>query len=262
MAVEDTLRIYDDAIVNWIGSIEARSNTTQSLTRIQTVMSTPDRPFGTSPDGSPYSEDQYRAVLMRNPVVSVTRGDLRIDPRHHSSERWLVHQDSSSNTRTPFVQSKYPRPFRIIYSCDLRTRLRSVANSWSAWFYFTFNPITRILINFGLPWGQKYCDVELISIVDNSDLEAGEGEQFKRITASIELLAFMFISVDSLVTDVPDPYGQLTRIPDVRLIQTNVYVTEESVVYPPTPNEPGVVEDATFYTRALVALTNLNIESN
>lgn len=244
MAEHDTLRLYDDAVRSWVSSFLVEGQA------IDTTFASPDRPYGKF-----NNEEGLRVALMKNPVVSITRLDLVYDPRHRIDGPW--YPVAQLEGRRPIVVSQYPRPYRIPYQLDLRSRRRTVANLWLRWIYFKFNPFHVFKIDFHQPWGMKKIHAELQGrLVDNSDLEPGEKERWIRHTCTFEMIGFMFPSVDDLRTDLPDATGMLSTIPDVRHVQIDTYAINAQSAQ--NPNNELLDSQRRDVVEADV---NLNVES-
>lgn len=218
MAVKDTIRFYDDAVRNW-----ARSFTVNG-SPVETTFATPDRPWGRFKD-----EDEFRSTLMKsNLIVSITRLDLMYDPRHRIDFPWGPVWQSEDGSAA--VLARYPRPYTFQYQLDLRARRRTDANLWLQWLLFTCNPYHVFEIDFGKPWGlKKLHGILQNQYRDTTDLESGEKERWIRYTATVEIIGFMFVSVDEIDpmaenTDVPDTYGQLIAGKPVLDAQVDIYV--------------------------------------
>lgn len=219
---------------------------------MDTTFASPDQPYGKF-----NTEEALRSAFMKTPVVSITRGDLTYDPRHRMDG--LYYPIEVARGGEVSIVSLYPRPYRIPYQLDLRTRTRRWANLWLQWIYFNFNPIRILKIDFGYPWGVKKCDLELVSrVVDNSDLEPLGKERWIRHSVTLEMLAFMYPSVDDLMNDVPDSFGQLRRGKDVRHVYVDLYSSS-------TPsegiNDPTSVHLETVERHVLEPPVSLPVES-
>lgn len=211
MPLQDTFRLYDNAVRDWVRSFVTEGNP------VETVFATPDRPFGRYK-----SMDEFRSVLMKqNIIVSVTR----LDPVYNPALRidTPIIPVAVARDRSSVLGSQYPRPYLLPYQVDLRARRRTAANLWLQWIYFTMNPYHVFKIDFGSIWSIKNIHALLDSIVDNSDLETGENERFIRWTVTLHLIAFMFPVPENVDTDVPDPFGMLQRYKTVKDAQVDIY---------------------------------------
>ena len=219
MAVRDTLRFYDQALVDWVSTFTAGTSTNPIV--VPVVLASPDRPFGEAK-----SESEFRLSMMKsNLIVSVTRLDLQFNQRHRVPVPWgTVARDPITNN---IVTSEYPRPYLLSYQIDFRSRQRRDANRWIQWVQFTTNIYKVFTIDFGIPWGVKRIDSEVTVLVDNSDLEPAdpEGNRFVRHTFTVSLTAFMFLSVDS-IDDIPDTYGQLSIERPFRELIVDTYLAQ------------------------------------
>ena len=96
MAFNDTLRMYDSVVRDWVSSFLVEGQA------VDTTFASPDRPFGKYG-----SEEKLTAALLKNPVVSITRMDLIYDPRHRMNGSWFPVKQQSGNR--PIIASQYPR---------------------------------------------------------------------------------------------------------------------------------------------------------
>lgn len=231
MALRDTLLIYDMSVTAWVASfsvIRGSTNPQYSSPRVQ--FATPDRPYGAY-DNIEKLQDQ----LQFAPVVTVQRVDENYDPRHRTMDVNGVLIGQGPNGQ--YIFSQNPRPYRLSYQVDLRTRLRGYANIWQQTLYFSVNQYHQFDINFGIPWGLKtILGTFEGKVVDNSDLDAGEKSGYKRLTFTMSLTAFLFPSVDDIIADIPNSLGTLWLTGFIKEILMNFYGS--SLL---TPSDPSNV---------------------
>jgi hypothetical protein len=231
VALRDTLLIYDMAVTAWVAAFSVlRGSSNPQFTAPRVQFATPDRPYG-SYDNLEQLQDQ----LQLAPVVTVQRSDETYDPRHRTMDAngILIGQTGDGQ----YVYSQNPRPYRLSYQVDLRTRLRSYANIWQQTLYFSVNQYHQFNINFGIPWGLKtILGTFEGKVVDNSDLESEEKSGYKRLTFTMSLTAFLFPSVDDIIADIPNSLGTLWLTGFIKQIVMNF--VDSSLL---TPSDPSNV---------------------
>lgn len=236
MAVRDCLRIYDQAVSDFVGSFSVNGKD------VVTIFATPDRPFAEVVRDIGASDEDFRSQMMEtNLICSVAR----MDPQYNPNLRVNVPFGKLLSTPiTPggdILASQYPRPYIIPYQLDLRSRNRTDANFWAQWIMFKFNPYWCLYPDFGPLWGgPKQIQLILNQIVDNSELEKGEEERWIRWTVTLRILnAWIFPIVDD-TNDIPDPYGMFTVYKTVKKVVVDTYISPNDPPVP-DPSIPGVV---------------------
>lgn len=230
MPLRDTLLLYDMAVTAWVASFsEIRGSSNPQFSQPKVQFATPDRPFG-----SYLNLEQLLAVLKIAPVVTVQRSSQVFDPRHREMDKGILIGQTDTGQ---YLYSQVPRPYRISYQVDLRTRLRGYANIWQQNLHFDVNPYHQYDINFGIPWGLKtILGTFEGEVVDNSDLESAEKSGYKRLTFTMSLTAFLFPSVDDIIADIPNSLGTLWLAGFIKEILISFYGS--SLL---TPSDPSNV---------------------
>lgn len=243
MAVRDTLRIYDEAVVTWAKKVITHPNIDL---RDRIVFSSPERPFGfdlgnaDNPEGN---VDTARAVhTLTTPRISVTRLSLGFAANRNNTTTVNVRPWSPDCYFT--VQAPFPRPWDIPYQIDILCRYRQDANWAIRWFLHNPNPTWQIIIDFGYPWGQKAISFVFNDIIDNSELETEERERWIRHTISMTVEAYLFESFDNS-SDLMNSDAMATRlIRNAHQILTDIYVQHNDGQFPePIPVEDEPTED-------------------
>lgn len=262
MALSDNLETYDTTMTNWASGFSVEGRPTE------TFFSTADRPFAFEN----IEDEEYRSLLMRsNLIVAVSR----LDPQYEPKLRQSVGLPLTPPLDNRYIYwSEFPRPYRISYQIDMRSRSRKDANLWIQWIMFQMNPYMCFYVDFGPFWntmngqnrtapGKTAVQIQSIlrgPLVNNSDLESGEKERWIRWTATVEILnAFMF-PVPQDDSDIPDPFGMLRIYRVVRDIQVDLYVSPHRPPVP-DPSQPGVQLAGTVRRAVVDPAADMPVES-
>lgn len=253
MSVQDCLRIYDQAVSDFVGgfAVEGRS--------VLTMFASPDRPFAEVIQKMSESDEEYRSQLMESNLIGSV---ARMDPQYNAKLR----------VNAPFGQilptingsevlSEYPRPYVIPYQLDLRSRSRTHANMWIQWVMFKFNPYFCLYPNFGALWGTRQIQLQLNQTVDNSELETGEKERWIRWTVTLKILNAWIFPIVTDTNDIPDPYGMFTLYKVVNKVFVSTYISPN---LPPVPDPtlPGVQLVDTAEAAQVLVNASMAVETN
>lgn len=256
MALQDCLRIYDQAISDFVGgfSVEGRPTVT--------IFATPDRPFAEVVQELSEASEEFRSAMMEsNLVASVARLDPLYNPKLRVDIPFgpILAQPISQDGDT--VESEYPRPYILPYQIDLRSRNRTDANLWAQWVQFKFNPYVCLYPNFGELWGQRQIQLMLVTISDTSELEKGEEERWIRWTVNIRILNGWIFPIAVDTNDIPDPFGMFKVYKRVKKVVVETYASPNN---PPVPNPslPGVELVDTAIRAEVGSSAEVAVESN
>lgn len=219
--LNNTFRTYDQMMYNWLGGLLCDYGVTlagqpRRSFGILRCWATPQRAFATMENllvrkglielGTPPEDESTKAGNLLNgkipsPFASITFGDPVPDPaRSFPPAFWFLFSDDFQTYEKHYA----PRPYNIPYSIDF----------WFKKVYTKQHILEWILPQFGMPggalnemfltitfaagqpgsgWGTKLIPITLDAIVDNSDLEPGEGDRNLRITATFTAKAWLFL---------------------------------------------------------------------
>jgi hypothetical protein len=253
----DCLRIYDEAISEFVGKFAVEGKP------VITIFATPDRPFAEVVQEISREDESFRSQMEEsNLICSVGRMDPQYNPKLRVDSPFGKVLSAPVSTEGDVLTSEYPRPYIIPYQLDLRSRSRTLANLWSQWIMFKFNPYVCLYPNFGALWGgQKQIQLILNQIIDNSELETGESERWIRWTVTLRILNAWIFPIPENLNDIPDPFGMFKVYKVVKEVVVETYLSPDS---PPVPDPtiPGVVLVDTEILQLVESSAGMTVESN
>jgi len=180
---------------------------------------------------------------LQTPVIGVTRMSMNYAMNRNAgsfpgsvSSGFLPKWDAAGNFQ---LVGEAPRPWDIEYQIDIHARFRADANRALRFYMVWPDPVRRVPVNFGYPWGAQFIDFIMGHIEDTSALETDENERWIRHTIPFTVEAWLFESFDS-PADVPDasvnPYANIRKVRTVKQIETRMYeagLNDELVVEVP-----------------------------
>lgn len=195
---ETSIRIYDEAIKEWLLSMRFRNQTPNVVT------SWMSRHFSQKKD---IQGDKVQRSAMPYPMVSLGYGgaivpDLdrrnvndvyvlsRGAPTQANRAYWPVpgKEGSSKDDREAVLVFPFPLPYSIPYTIDLWTKTRQDWRFLSTAIMARFPYTDTTYLNVPIPgYGQKLIRLTLDSVDDTSDLETGEVDRVLRATISLTL---------------------------------------------------------------------------
>jgi hypothetical protein len=185
----DQLLLYDQALITYINSnmvplLEGRTT--------QLLVATARKAFAEATTGALVDNR-----TLTTPRISIQRLDHANDPERFNSNqiRFLGFCDPPDGDVDKRVRKgRFPAPVQIPYQIDLWTRFVSEMNLWEQFVLFEFAPqYIYLQIRPDDVWGDKKYIVFLDGpIVDNSDLEPGEGERLIRRTINLRAEGWLF----------------------------------------------------------------------
>mgnify|MGYP005814129243 CR=1 FL=1 len=256
MALLDCLRVYDQALSDFVGGFSVEDRPTI------TIFASPDRPFAEVVQELSDHDEEFRSQMMEsNLIASVARMDPVYNPKLRVDIPFGPVLANPLNPQGDTVESEYPRPFILPYQIDLRSRSRTNCNLWAQWVMFKFNPYVCLYPRFGELWGQKQVQLALNSIVDNSELEKGEEERWIRWTVTLRVLNGWIFPIAVDTDDMPDPFGMFKVYKVVKKVVVETYV---SPFNPPVPDPtlPGVELVDTAVRAEVGTSVDVAVESN
>jgi hypothetical protein len=221
---EDTLRVHDIAIFNWIGKLRVdygtRNGKDNSNFPILRVLASPERAFakivdllvrlcwidGATADAMRNNADDFAVLPL--PIATIRRGDpvpdaeLRGTPKSMSREFFNLCTGQWEN-------HPYPAAYRIPYQITFWSKKRYTEAYMREWLMSQFGQIgmteVEILIDVvhDPPWGTQQQALRFDGTSDLSDLE-GEGQRYIRYELSVNLRAWMY-----RVSDPDDGTGEV-----------------------------------------------------
>jgi hypothetical protein len=250
----DTLRLFDLGIINWLR--DPQYGITVNQKPIPVILATPERAFSEMADlinkgwssvypdmGLELTANQISAESLRSdaslvplPFISVARMDMVYRPEHRNTNSWRKVTTSQQppiylGDHDAVLASEYPRPYNIFYQVDIWARYRQDANNIVQQILQWGNPELSLWIDFKVPWGKQLFDIFITEVVDNSDLEAGDAQSWKRHTVRMYYEAYMleaFIDVadipsyDQLIQGGTSPYRLTVTKPTVKQFDVNI----------------------------------------
>lgn len=221
----DSLRLFDLGIINWLR--DPQLGVTVNQKPVPVVLATPERAFSELADlinkswssmypdmGLTLTAEKISAESLRSdasliplPFISVARMDLVYRNEHRNTNAW---RKISTSQRAPIylgekdavVASQYPRPYNIFYQVDIWARYKHDANSLVQQIIQWGNPELSLWIDFKEPWGKQVFDVFITEVVDNSDIEAGDAQSWKRHTVRMYYEAYILEAFNN-IADIP-----------------------------------------------------------
>lgn len=174
---------------------------------IPVVFATPDRAFsamqhalsGRLPEGR--SETVKKIPL---PFASISRGNLLYDSNRFRGVNTKFNKLATTSDKLTALQAPFPLPYDISYRVEFWTKNHISGNKLQVYSALSFQSHEMFLpvdyANVWPNWGIKLISYENDGIIDNSELEPGEGERVFRFTQTMTAKAWLLSDVDPVKT--------------------------------------------------------------
>lgn len=215
---EDTLRIHDLAIYNWLRGLPIDygdiAGTPRNAFPILSVMATPDRPFADIPNllvtlgwinGTTAAEmltnasDEAKWPVLPLPICSFQRGDPTPDTELSGVPK--MYRASFFNVATgQWERHQWPGHYRTEYTLTFWSLLRSTDNYIREWVMSQMGHVgageseTFIPVVHKAPWGTMRQSCKLVATSDVSDLE-GDGQRYIRTEVVLSLRTWLMRTI-------------------------------------------------------------------
>ena len=180
------LLLYDQAVLTWLTNnlpplLEGRST--------QILISTARKMYAEVTTGRLADN-----LTLTFPRIVMTRLDHIVDPLRFNSNRIRRLGWCTSPQQNKLRSANYPTPVNITYQIDLWTRFVKEMNLWEQKVFTTYaSGYDHLSVTIDDVWSNKsYTNFLEGGIVDNSDLEPGEGERAIRRTFTLRSEAWLF----------------------------------------------------------------------
>ena len=242
-SLENTLRVHDRAIYNWLSNLRVDygeiAGTTRNNHPILRVMATPQRAFATVVDllvymnwieGADAAEMKQNAknnfAVLPLPVITFERGDYNVDPDHQGVPKVFMRGRFNQLTGV-WEQHQWPGMWEVPYTLTFWSIKRYTEAYVREWFLSQIGRVgvgdseVLIPVEHAEPWGTLQHALRINSTGDQSDLE-GDEPRYIRFSVDLTLKMRHFRAVE-----VENPFITSIQTP-IHLSQLNDGVTVES----------------------------------
>lgn len=185
---ETSIRIIDQAIVDWVSELRFRRQKPNVVTAWMSKQYSQKKEL---------QDDKTQNTAMPFPMISVSVGSITPDISRRNTNRVLTTKNGriyADNTRNEYLSVPWPLPVSIPYQIDIWTKKRQDLRliETAILTRFPYSDTTYIQATFP-GYGQLIMRLVLDRVDDTSDLETGESERELRKTISTTLDGWIFL---------------------------------------------------------------------
>jgi hypothetical protein len=192
--VKTSLRVYDEAMVQWLQTLAYRGQTATVKAAWE------DRAFAQVMDishkGGPRPKSDQHLPLVSLSLMSIEPDERRwIGTELRQGSAGIAYVGGPDGPKEEAYSAYYPMPLIFNYQVDMWAKTRqdirfletSLLEKWGR------SPVeTYVRVKFDPWYGEKIIPVIWRRIDDTSDIEAGEGPGYRRATVTLEVKGWLF----------------------------------------------------------------------